>query len=289
MIPAWLRRRKNGPPEAGALGRLADAPPPGPLPDGTRAVIILASQRCGSTLISEDVEATGRMGLPKEHMLPLMRAEPEAELPELFPRGLQEGCFGMKLMTGQLAALGAYLDTPARARALLDQDDRAQLAVDCVNGLRVRFASVTWLSISRRDRFAQAYSRLRARATGIYHRRESGPQRRRPPQTVEITPQTLHDELTRIAADDALFAELCARTGIRPLHTVYEDYLAAPDRHFAAIAAHAGLELARPAARERRTEKIVASPELEAARAAYEQRYGAGSAAPMAEESGPCR
>ncbi|WP_170317579.1 Stf0 family sulfotransferase [Paroceanicella profunda] len=244
-------------------------------------MIILASQRCGSTLITEDIAATGRMGRPDEHLLPLLRAAPDAPLPDFFAQGMCDDCFGAKVMIGQFEGFGAYLDAPRRALSLLDAGDRAGLAADFLSGIERRFDPVTWLWISRRDRFAQAYSRLRARATGVYHHRQSGgPLRQRPPVTTEITPATLHEEMGRIAADDAFFARTVARCGIAPLHIVYEDYLAEPEACFAAISRHAGLDLSRPAERATRTEKIVDTPELEAARAAFEAVHGAGSAAP---------
>lgn len=128
-----------------------------------REIVLCATQRCGSTMIVEDMRNTGVLGKPEEYFIPW---DPEktdvdwkATLESVRQRGRSDnGVMSVKVMANQLAGIEACLREFVKPRP---------------GPLFFRFHHVfrdaAWVFISRRDVVAQAVSRLMARQTGINH------------------------------------------------------------------------------------------------------------------------
>lgn len=131
-------------------------------------IILCATQRCGSTMIVEDMRNTGVLGRPEEWFLPW---KPEKEgvswrrsLRNIRRRGTGENdVFAVKVMANQVASIEACLAT-------LDEPGEEKPVVP---GAYPRFADTfrdaAWIRIVRRDVVSQAISRVMSRQTGINH------------------------------------------------------------------------------------------------------------------------
>ena len=129
-------------------------------------IVLCATQRCGSTMIVEDMRNTGVLGQPKEWFLPWKPNKEDANWARTMVRVRQNGTgengvFAVKVMANQIADIDACLatitDTPASEKA----------------GSYPRFANLfqdaAWIRLLRRDIVSQAISRVMSRQTGINH------------------------------------------------------------------------------------------------------------------------
>ena len=148
-----------------------------------KKIILCATQRCGSTLVVEDMRNTGMLGQPKEWFLPWMPPnKPDRDwakaLKNVYARGGgANGVFAVKLMANQLFAVDSALASLTTARS---DGEFAHVATE--------FEGAVWVWLRRRDVVAQAVSRLMARRAEIAGRHDQGRQRgwvhERDPRTV---------------------------------------------------------------------------------------------------------
>lgn len=125
-------------------------------------IIICGTQRCGSTMVCEDLASTGVLGKPEEHFLswvPKRHVDWQAEFRAARTRGSSpNGISAHKMMANQLRNIDACLATflkPAQAVAYPH--------------LMAAFPDALWVWIRRRDVLGQALSHIVAKATGVFH------------------------------------------------------------------------------------------------------------------------
>lgn len=126
-------------------------------------IVLCATQRCGSTMVIEDMRNTGVLGMPEEWFVPWDPAKPKVNwskaLSDVKRRGTGEnGVFAIKVMANQVDKVDACLKG----------------AVDpTTDGMYPRFAAAfkdaIWIKLTRRDTVEQAISRIMAQQTGINH------------------------------------------------------------------------------------------------------------------------
>jgi LPS sulfotransferase NodH len=230
-----------------------------------QSYILCATPRSGSTLLCDLLAATSVAGRPnsffrQEDMLEwaeywglspadldgegtFSRAYVEAMIRE--GRGGTE-VFGLRLMWGSVAAASQSLDRlhpglpdiPARF-------DRA-------------FGPTLYVHLSRRDKVAQAVSRLQAEQSGLWHLGADGVERERsaPPGPAFYDAERLAFLVEELHADDAAWDAFFAEHAIAPLRLNYETMAAAPHAAVAAILSALGRdpEIARTV--ELRTAKL---------------------------------
>jgi LPS sulfotransferase NodH len=126
-------------------------------------IILCATQRCGSTLIVEDMRNSGVLGKPEERFIPWDPAKADqnwhASFESLHHRSRgPNGIASVKVMASQLLKVEACLST---------------FIEPSYSGLFSHFAAAfrcgVWVWLRRDDVVSQAISRLMAQQTGINH------------------------------------------------------------------------------------------------------------------------
>lgn len=229
--------------------------------------LVLGSQRAGSSLLCRDLLGMGGLGAPEEYLVPLIRRSRRAkgalpgpeEILERIGRGRRADApriGALKLMVNQ----AQFLDRSLRRAGLASRADALDHVLDWA---RQRFPRLVVFTIRRANPLDQAVSRLLARETRTYHRRDGGAE--------DGTGETgggetgaMTDGLAGLTLDDAFFwrvfreiaviseeTELLDAVAARNpdiCHVVaYDDLAATPGRCREAIHAHATACGLRPA------------------------------------------
>jgi len=208
-------------------------------PAVSREIVICATQRCGSTLLCNDLANNG-LGRPEELFLPVINnfeAHKDRDImPDVIRRGSSEnGVFAVKIMANYAPVIEDYL-----ARQCGNVADPQGLT-----HIATRFAAAYWIFISRCDTVSQAVSRLMSQITGINHAvldRESEfvPGRAMVGSSenynadVNISDSQIRSAMAKIGDENRSWEQFFVAHGIRPRRIVYEDTLA-DFSHIAAI------------------------------------------------------
>lgn len=229
---------------------------------GYGALILCASPRSGTTLFCDLLTATGVAGRPASYY----RVEDIAEwaarmgvapgegaaferayLDAVVKRGTADtGTFALRLMWPSLAELTARLELVFPGLA----DDAARL--------EAAFGAPLYVHLSRRDKVAQAVSRLKAHQTGLWHMGADGTERER--TAAHQAPVYDFERIAGFVAEaetaDAEWNRWFARHGITPVRVSYEDVAADPRAALAEVLAALGRDPALAQGAEIRTAKM---------------------------------
>ena len=217
-----------------------------------KKIILCATQRCGSTLVVEDMRNTGVLGQPEEWFIPWHPDKTgqdwQQALASVYRRGSgSNGVFAVKIMANQLFAVDGCLAgfTPARAPGSFTH-------------IASEFEGAAWVWLRRRDIVAQAISRLMAQQTGINHATA------RPEDAhfagnlargldPDYNAGARYDyaailrEVTSISLENLAWEQFFASNGLAPLVFDYEDVIAdAQMGHLDRMSAAIGLDGAPP-------------------------------------------
>lgn len=205
------------------------------------SLILCATPRSGSTLLCDLLAATGlagradsfyrrqdihewaeQLGVPPGEGAAFERAYLDAVRRE----GTGDtGVFALRLMWPSLPELSARL---AQLFPGLPSDAaRFERA----------FGAPLYLHLSRRDKVAQAVSRLKAEQTGLWHLAADGSERERtaPPQAPRYDGDRLAGFVAEAESDDTAWTAWFAQQSITPLRLHYEDVSADPRTAVATI------------------------------------------------------
>lgn len=240
--------------------------------------VVFTTQRSGSTMICNDVTSIGALGAPGEHVLwaegKLLNDGSEADLSAAaFVRQGQvggSGCFGLKIMQNQLAQLSAWLSPPEHALECLEQGDVGikRLVDEALPKFASFFPNCHFVALRRRDAFAQAYSRARASATGVFHKQVDGSVVRPPkhhsaaPKDDAIDTGRMLNELTRVIQERRRFEEVIVLSNLKMLDVFYEDASTSFPGYIDPILKFSGLEGALLSKAKRNTMKVVSGNEF---------------------------
>jgi len=233
-------------------------------------IIICATQRCGSTLVCEDLR-NNDLGCAEEHFLrvigPQRKHEPAeaARIVEDAARG-PNGIASVKVMSSYADQVNAVL---------ADLPSGGPPATKLWPTFHERYKDALWIYIDRRSALRQAVSRLMARHTGINHAVASETASFVPGrsqvgtkadynQNVPFHPSEIEWQIVNIAAEKFLWEEFFEQHGLAPIRITYEDIANDPG-YIAGIRAAMGLPEA-PVVGDRkllklaneRTEQIIA-------------------------------
>lgn len=253
-----------------------------------KTIILCATQRCGSTMIVEDMRACGFLGQPREYFIAWARragpdrdtagaAKPgpepdwQARLAQIRRKSSGGGPVGsVKVMARQLPGIEAAL---ASFAAPAPQGPFPHVAAV--------FADAAWIYLTRRDAVAQAISREMARQTGINHatRHAADPHfagnllkgyRSDYNAAARYDYAAIRRQVASIALENALWHRFFAAHGIAPLRLEYEATATQGAGGIVrAVADHAGIAVpAGLAVPERRMVKL-----SNALNAEWEQRF----------------
>jgi LPS sulfotransferase NodH len=228
-------------------------------------IIICGTQRCGSTMVCEDLTSTGVLGRPEEYFLSWKPTPPDSgaevdwrsKFDDVIAKATTpNGVRAFKLMANQLRHLDACL------RTFIDPVE--DMAFPHIVGA---FPDAIWVWISRRDRLDQAISHVVARSTGVYHavKRTSGfvpgsamteTGYRNAEQNVAYDFRAFISEWHTINTANLAWQGFFARNRIKPLHLLYEDIISPKGRqgYVSQIGARAKVEI--PPLQERNLTKL---------------------------------
>lgn len=229
---------------------------------GYRSLILCASPRSGTTLFCDLLTATGAAGRPASYF----RAEDIAEwagrmglpfdegpaferayLDAVVKRGTGEtGTFALRLMWPSLAELMARLELVFPGLV----DDAARL--------EAAFGAPLYVHLSRRDKVAQAVSRLKAHQTGLWHMGADGTERERtaPHHAPVYDFERLAGFVAEADTADAEWNRWFDRHGITPVRVSYEDVAADPRAALAEVLSALGRDPALAQRAEIRAAKM---------------------------------
>lgn len=136
-------------------------------------VLVLASQRSGSTLLCRDIENLGGMGVPKEHFLDIVGKNArqglnEQDVMQQIAKGVRPAdpsVAAVKLMVNYAPKIDAYI----RGSAQVAPQKAVQNIFDWA---QKRFDRVCIFALVRDNSLDQAISRAVANVTDIWHRHE---------------------------------------------------------------------------------------------------------------------
>ena len=206
-----------------------------------RACVICATPRSGSTLLCSLLRSSGVAGQPESWFRRQDRADwarawgigPgdwDSYLAAAIVAGTGgNGVCGLRLMWNMLGELVAELGGAAVA-------DQAAL-------LEQIFGPTAFVHLSRRDGVAQAVSRHRAEASGIWH---LGIEEAEVPGAVGYDFGRIAGYLDAVAAENVAWDGWFAANGIAPLRVFYEDLAADPGAVARLVLTHLGLEADGP-------------------------------------------
>jgi LPS sulfotransferase NodH len=205
------------------------------------SLILCATPRSGSTLLCDLLAATGLAGRPDSfyrrqdigYWAARLGVAPgegaafeRAYLEAVRQHGTGDtGMFALRLMWPSLPELSARLGQ--LFPGLPDDAARFERA----------FGPPLYLHLSRRNKVAQAVSRLKAEQTGLWHLAADGSERERtaPPQAPRYDGDRLAAFVAEAEAADTAWAAWFAQQSITPLRLHYEDVSADPRTAVATI------------------------------------------------------
>lgn len=194
-------------------------------------IVLCATQRCGSTLVVEDMRNTGVLGQPEEWFIPWDPEKTDHNWQEAFESvkrraSSENGVSAVKVMANQLFRLDACLSSFV-----------APAETGPFPHFRAAFDSAFWVWLRREDVVYQAISRLMAQQTGINHatgRKEdthfAGNLARGYDRDYNAGTQykygALLRQVTAITLENLAWKQFFSVNGITPLELVYEDVIA---------------------------------------------------------------
>ena len=218
----------------------------------TREIVICATQRSGSTLLCEDIRATGHLGLPNEHFLPCLNKLEAADWHERLAAdrtkfSTPNGVYAVKVMMSYLGDIDARL---AEAAGKTRASDTRQPFPE----FRALFADARFVWLRRINHTEQAISREMARQTGVTHAVQdpNAPSFMRRNvvaydddynAAAKVDVDSIIGEINAIAAENEKWLYFFKQWDIEPLMIEYETILDDPYAHIRRIAEFAGVDL----------------------------------------------
>ena len=191
-------------------------------------LVILATQRSGSTLLCRDLAASGVVGSPKEHFIPVFRAynsgnypEGTFETPQQIQKRIQddEGIWSVKIMADQLQSISDVSQGLKKGTGVSVLELPSQYLTDMLGESLV-------LRVRRNDQIAQAISRHVATERGWHHSFELAAEPRAVEPVEKYDFQKISKHLQNIKREERFLDDFCSKTmpGLKPIVLVYEEF-----------------------------------------------------------------
>jgi LPS sulfotransferase NodH len=202
----------------------------------TFTYLILSQPRTGSTMITSALQASEQAGVPVEYFnnqhlrklpRPLTLASVHAYYTDVVSRRTSgNGVFGMKLHHDQFKPLFVKDNTVTEAGAkFLRSFDRI-------------------IVTSRRDKLAQAISKLAAYRSGKWNTSDRSLEGRQNYDFKKADVPIILTYLQDAVSGEMFWDDICARLDLHPLRISYEDLNQSPETELAKVFAHLQLEVA---------------------------------------------
>lgn len=195
-----------------------------------KKIVILSTQRSGSTMVCDDFEGTGVLGRPSEYFIKAIdKFEPNhpeksvALLKEVEEKGLGgNDITSVKIMSNQIQSI---------IKIILDSHLVSEIRPDFA--FQEYFKDAFFVRVNRRDKVAQAVSRLSAAKTGIYHTSEKSNDLQgmlgklsntgRDESDLIIDDFEIENEIANIEKEENYLTALCQKLGLKTTLINYED------------------------------------------------------------------
>jgi len=134
--------------------------------NATKLIVLCATQRCGSTMVVEDMRATGVLGIPEEYFIPWKLSERKIDWRQQLKQiskksATSNGVAAVKIMANQLEDIEHCLEAAWQGDAPESGGDFPYF--------RAMTRGATYVVIRRDSIVRQAISRGMSRQTGINH------------------------------------------------------------------------------------------------------------------------
>jgi len=215
------------------------------------AYVLCTSPRSGSTLLCRLLRQTGVAGWPESHFHePSLQAwlmdhhvttasnlSEREQVAAVIEAAIRHGrghsdIFGLRLQSHSSDYFFAKL-----ARLYGDKTTDAER-------FEAAFGRTAFIHLSRDDTIAQAVSYLKAKQSGLWHRRSDGRELERltPPAATAYDGAAIRDQVLQFREAHRKWTDWFARERIAPLRLSYEDLADEPHRTLASVLEHLGLD-----------------------------------------------
>ena len=172
-----------------------------------RSAIMASSFRSGSTFVAKILGRNGLKGIDQERFNKVGSAPDLAAYLDGKAAQFAGRLFPVKLMWPHRCDLARALDLPRQRSREFAQ----------------AFPGATWIHVTRDDKFRQAISLWRAKATERWHVRDGSPE-----PEIAYDFEAIDRAARALCLQDRLWNDFFAMAGIAPLRLVYEQFVAAP-------------------------------------------------------------
>ncbi|KON88335.1 hypothetical protein AF332_17020 [Sporosarcina globispora] len=232
------------------------------------ALVILSTQRSGSTMLCEDIISLGVLGTPDEHLRLVLNQKKMTAAEQLVDYFTSNGnlndssFYSIKLMYNHLDLLGYWISD----RGLDTKTNKKKYREMALQFFLDKFDHVTFIYIQRKNKFEQALSYYRSAKTKVWHLRDG--------EKVDNNHSISYEEQKLLKNIDIklfnkIYDMVCSRDrelkrliksqGIHYLSLVYEDIRIEYPVYLLDIGAEAGIKLNINSLEKRKIKKIVSS------------------------------
>lgn len=198
-----------------------------------KKLLILSTQRSGSTMVCNDIASTGVLGQPNEYFIKPIElwhtSKNKAEIIEAINNislksASGNGVQAIKIMSNQIAPIGTILNTINLTSGISN--------LECFFNY---FSEYMVVRVSRNDKVAQAVSRIMAENTGIYHyldpKKSSlklgrSSSRERNETGIEYSHELIQKNINDIVDEERLIQHYLETYSITPFNIIYENSVA---------------------------------------------------------------
>jgi len=137
------------------------------------ALVILSTQRSGSTMLCKDIESLKVLGTPDEHFWPVLQKDDSKSGEELLNYFISNGnltnsnYYAVKLMYDYLHLFGFWVSD--RKESLDDPNNIEKYREYGITFFKKMFNNVIYIYLRRENKFEQALSHYRAIKTNVFH------------------------------------------------------------------------------------------------------------------------
>lgn len=186
-----------------------------------KPIIIMSTQRSGSTMVCKDLKQTGVLGNPGEHFLSWCQKFENRHLLDwsielsnvLKKSSTQNGVSCIKVMANYVARIGSiFLDI---------QSFQSKNSIDT---FFEDYKGCVWIRVYRQDKIRQAISRVIARKTKVYHS-FSDKLTEDYSQKLTYNFNDIQEEIINIQNEEKVWDSFIDKNSINPYLIIYEDVI----------------------------------------------------------------
>ena len=226
-----------------------------------KSIILCATQRCGSTMVCEDIRNTNELGKPEELFINWLNADIESndwqiQLNKIIEQGSTDNnIFSIKIMSDYLENISAKLNT-----TLTEPMENIYEVFPRI------FSDAVWVRIFRKNTIKQAISRIMARQTDICHTVEDNADdffagktavyNEAYNQNTRYNYKDILTEINNIRQEEMNWNNFFTHNNIQPIRIIYEDAVENPEKYIYEIVNAMNLDNQQIRITERKIKKL---------------------------------